>query len=342
MVGQVNERLNRASEEEATLAYVVLFDADDDDKHCDADCVPTLDSVKKYLIDIKIDVKKLLDLLVKMSVIFSHNLAADDGLHKLLVMPYTQEEENWIQFQFRLISEAYESVSAGEYLLNEFTMLSLGVPLSKNYFSSVTAVGLERISRMCKTQPAYADLPVFERARILEERSFLGFCLLGCKADSCKTGMEQLQLGFGIFDQDLWKERFKSVFSKQEVRKIGFLESAVDMSRAMTTEQKIAWSDNVERVANVVEDPFNYSAIMLLVLTLPDDSTKSISRLHFSYKNLVTRRHESKNLESDFGNEFSKVLNGLFELKNILNNVQSKLLSLAVSQQPKTSHNISG
>ena len=95
------------------MAYVVLFDADDD-KHCDADCAPTLDAVKKYLIDIKFDVKKLLDLLVKMSVIFSHNLAADDGLHKLLVMPYTQEEENWIQFQFRLINEAYASVSAGE------------------------------------------------------------------------------------------------------------------------------------------------------------------------------------------------------------------------------------
>ena len=127
------------------------------------------------MIDIKFDVKKLLDLLVKMSVIFSHNLAADDGLHKLLVMPYTQEEENWIQFQFRLINEAHASVSAGEYLMNEFTMFSLGVPLSKNYFSSMTAVCLERISRMSKTQPSYAELPVFERARILEERSFLGF-----------------------------------------------------------------------------------------------------------------------------------------------------------------------
>jgi hypothetical protein len=117
--------------------------------------------------------------------------------------------------QLRLIGDAYFSVPVGEYILNEFAMFSLGVPLSKNYFTGVTAIAFERIRRMCCTQPGYADLPAADRQRIFMERSFDTFCLIACKLKSCKTGHEQLNLGLGRVDESFWREKFDTVFQYQ-------------------------------------------------------------------------------------------------------------------------------
>jgi len=119
-------------------------------------------------------------------------------------------------------------VPAGEYLLNEFTMFSLGVPLSKNYFATITSLGSERLFRMSKTESAFTALPVSEQSRIFVERSSLAFCLIACKVDGCANGLEQLQLGFGMTDEKAWKDRYEKVFLKQEVKKLGFLESCSD------------------------------------------------------------------------------------------------------------------
>ena len=50
-----------------------------------------------------------------------------------IVMPYTEEEECWLNRQFGLLDQAHGSVKWGEEIIKEFMMYSLEVPVSKNF-----------------------------------------------------------------------------------------------------------------------------------------------------------------------------------------------------------------
>ena len=82
-------------------------------------------------------------------------------------MPYTREEESWLQNQIRIINEAYLSLPAGQDLIEEFTMYSLGVPLSKSLAASGMSMIYERVTRMCRSQPEFNRLPPKHQEPIL-------------------------------------------------------------------------------------------------------------------------------------------------------------------------------
>jgi hypothetical protein len=58
----------------------------------------------------------------------------------------------------------------GEEMLEEFTLFSLGVPLSKRYFTAATSIALARVLRMSHVLPEFAALTIPEQGPIL--RSF--------------------------------------------------------------------------------------------------------------------------------------------------------------------------
>ena len=317
---------------ESALVCLLLFNSDKSSK----DSSPKLKSeLQELLSDIKFDTKTFVELLVQMAVAFSYVLVDiddNDAELKSVSLPYTEEEEKWLQHEIELIDEAYQSVPIGEYVMNEFMMYSLGVPLSKNYFAAATSIGLERIFRMSKTQSAFSEIPAFERTRIFGERSLLAWCLTACKFDSCKTGMDQLRLGFGLLDKSYWKERFELVFSNREVKKVGFLECSYELQKLLTNEQKSIWSSVVDIVSRVTEDNVVYGLVMLIVMTFPDDSTKSLTELHSRLRILMKRRLISKakfDPEVDFpgtqdpDETVARVLSGLLQLRNILKIVNS-------------------
>ncbi len=76
--------------------------------------------------------------LSRMAVFSAFNISWNHhqfGLSSLsqLVLPYTEEEESWLDQQFRLLDEAHGSVSFGEDTTREFMLYSLDVPVSKTY-----------------------------------------------------------------------------------------------------------------------------------------------------------------------------------------------------------------
>ena len=50
-----------------------------------------------------------------------------------IIMPYTEEEESWLNRQFQLLEKAHMSVGFGLETIREFMMYSLEVPVSKNF-----------------------------------------------------------------------------------------------------------------------------------------------------------------------------------------------------------------
>jgi hypothetical protein len=48
-----------------------------------------------------------------------------------MVMPYTEEEECWVNSQFKFVGEAFRSVTLGDEFIRENLNYSLGVPVSR-------------------------------------------------------------------------------------------------------------------------------------------------------------------------------------------------------------------
>ena len=160
-------------ERQAILAYLVLF-------RCDANLVQdgiTLGNIlrkKDKMFEKFVSCRKsgltlqdFYELSIQMSIFCSHNI--DWSMFKKpnsdvlpiesVIMPYTREEESWLQNQIRIINEAYLSLPAGQDMIEEFTMYSLGVPLSKSLAASGMSMIYERVTRMCRSQPEFNRLP---------------------------------------------------------------------------------------------------------------------------------------------------------------------------------------
>jgi len=160
-------------ESRAIISYLILFDFDDKLILSNRDALIKMASKKQELFEkcfgknSNITMKDLMNALVKMSVFGAYNIMWDDivlpakspslaGIK--MVMAYTDEEEAWLNKQLQHYNDAYLSVPMGEEILKEAMMNSLGVPLSKTFFTKNFAIYLERFWRIVKHNPELTNL----------------------------------------------------------------------------------------------------------------------------------------------------------------------------------------
>ena len=108
---------------------------------------------------------------------------------------------------------AFHSVPIGEDLLKEFSMYSLGVPLSKSYMKNGLSMGMERVWRMLRIHQEFSNLTTLNQLDILACQGFAVLSVLLIKFSSFDTGIEQLRYAFSRYDEELWNESFKPVFN---------------------------------------------------------------------------------------------------------------------------------
>ena len=250
-------------------------------------------------------------------------------------MPYTQEEECWLQNQIQEVEAAYQSVPIGEELLEEFTMFSLGVPLSKSYLKSVMSLGLERARRMFQAQPQFTVLPTKYQLDILLQRGLVIMCVFLCKVSSFDNGMEQLRYGFSQNDEEIWNRKFEAVFKKKELKTLGLFESSYELPFLLSKEQNRCLQKIFEAVPTLLKDPLVYGFILLLTLSKPIEGANSmdnLSKLNSNYKLLMQRRISSSLSKSKVKNPqevIQKVSLSLTQLEQMA----AILQMLAVAQQ---------
>jgi hypothetical protein len=210
-------------------------------------------------------------------------------------MPYTQEEEGWLNYQICQMETAFRSVSIGEELLNEFTMYSLGVPLSKSYMKTALSFGMERVWRMFKTHSEFTSLPTVYQGDILAQRGMVVLCILLVKFGSYDTGIEQLQFAFSQYDEEIWNGRFKLVFEKTELQKLGVFESSYELPVLLTHQQKVQMLHILDAASLLLKDPLVYGLILLLTVSEPGQELAMgpLAQLNSKYKILMQRRFSS-------------------------------------------------
>jgi hypothetical protein len=211
-----------------------------------------------------------------------------------VVMPYTREEEGWLNEQLQLMDEAYRSLPMGEDFIEEFMMFSLDVPLSKHYLQTATAMGLERIRRISKTQEEFLDLPSKVHSGLLIKNSLKALSLVICKAENCADGAEQLKMSFSSSDEKHWKEKYETVFGGKKLKKMSFMETSDDLQLLLSDKEKKEICAIFSNVSNLTKDPVIYGLLILLILTKPEESLSGrqqhLAKLNSKYKILMERR----------------------------------------------------
>ena len=93
-------------------------------------------------------------------------------------MSYTDEEERWLKLQSSHVDEAFRTVPIGDEMLNEFSMYSLGVPLSRRYMKSVFSITLERMWRVLRVHPEFQELSGQAQREVMEANGSLGLAVM--------------------------------------------------------------------------------------------------------------------------------------------------------------------
>jgi hypothetical protein len=179
-------------------------------------------------------------------------------------MPYTQEEEKWLEHQFDLIDTAYQSVSLGEELLQELMEYFQGTPLSIHFCSSAAAIGRERVWRIARTQE---DLPL---SRYSDDGFQMAFALFACKFEACRTSLEQVQCASGYRDEELWKSKYGSLVFKRPLKKLTLFDPLLQYKTYFSDAEKSEMNETFAALAAIIQDPILYGLMVLLAVTLSD------------------------------------------------------------------------
>ena len=208
----------------AVLAYAILFDCDESLKLTSfvevKEAGAHVELILQSCSDSYTSLNELKALFAQMAVFCAYNIAWDnsqiceengtvctaDPSFKLfsgfdLVMTYTQEEELWLDKQFKHMEEAFRSVTIGDEIMNEFFMYSLGVPLSKKYMKNVVTLTLERMWRVFNIHQEFRELPVSTQRQLMAKNGPYGLAVMICRYENCPQGMQQIKEGFGELDE---------------------------------------------------------------------------------------------------------------------------------------------
>jgi hypothetical protein len=290
-------------EEQALLAFVVLFDHDITTKLSNQSAIFDINSDNQSFLQSynpSLTVQHLTSSLLKMAVFSSYNISWNDGAdsteniaRQVVDIKYTQNEELWILMQVQQVEDAFRSVPIGEEILEEFTMVSLGVPLSKHFLTEVIALGMERAWRVFQTQTEFNDLSTALQCEMKHDRVSSLLATIIARSESFATGTEQLQFAFGQLDQNRWADKFNQVFASSQLQKVGFLKSAMELPVFQLANRSNVTQTILSDASALANDRMIWGIMMLLLVTTPMDdfnSSHPMAILNSQYQFVLSRR----------------------------------------------------
>ena len=295
-------------EEKSILTNLILFDHDEAARLTDEALVGEILRSNRSLFeesfvrasDDGVDITTLSATLIEMADFCAKNvhwdrrddfrIRASDKTDKIpAYQPYTLEEEKWLRSQFRMMDEANRSVAMGEKLTQEFLSCSAGMGhLPAGHMPEVFAVLKERAWRVSRIHPEFATMSEDDQSRFLEANVTLCQALLAVRAESCSTGIEQLQDGFGEADERLWREKYLPYIAnpagirKMELAKDPSIPSEILMQHRILVDKLQVLTSSVDM----------FKLNMLIVLTRPPVSgaNPNMDEVHRRYMTLLKRR----------------------------------------------------
>jgi len=299
----------------AIMSYAMLFDFDGETNFTDPVAVQQIRQEADSFVrsrGVLDNFEKLKSVLREMAAFCAYNISWDDyhseagsGVVSVvdddqncqfpwfkLVMSYTDEEERWLKLQSSHVDEAFRTVAIGDEMLNEFSMYSLGVPLSRRYMKSVVSITLERMWRVLRVHPEFQELSSQAQREVMAANGPLGLAVMICRYESL-CGIQQIREGLGELDETRWAENYLPAFQNlDKVRKMRMKDVVAEMSVTLSQEQLNDYYRILGILGPLVTDPVLYKLLLLLVLLKPLDSRWKIAEPHAKYLMISRRRAE--------------------------------------------------
>lgn len=300
-------------EEDALISYLFLF-------HCNESM--TLSDPHKLSLHKNacllmsslvpaLNLQELTGVLTDMSVFFAYNfqwqsqesfgnVGKKGDAFKNLVIPFTNEEELWLNKQCVEFVDTVRSVSLGADLINEFVMFTFDVPLSRGFFSSGMAAFMERSRRIFNSNPDIHNLglclnDVLELWNCNRYNTQTMFTL---QNQACSTGLQQLQVVMGEFDEHLWQTQYVPLLKTTNLKKITMTNTVNTSSISMDKNTLEKYENSLNDVLYLAKDSSLYKLTFLVLLSTPPvewleqqtPARKRLSQLHSKYLMLLKRR----------------------------------------------------
>jgi hypothetical protein len=106
------------------------------------------------------------------------------------------------------------------------------------------------------------------------------------KAENCVNGIEQLQEGFGEFDETKWRTDFMPFFENPEQ----INKNSIRDTNQFLPEEEAEFFGYVRAGKAVVNDPLLYKLNLLYILTQPQTAASPMAGIHKHYEMLIRRR----------------------------------------------------
>lgn len=305
---------NPGIELRAIMSFAMLFDFDNETRFSDPDAVRQVRNEADSLVrsrGVMDNFEELKSVLRKMAAFCAYNISWDDYHSEAngavsvaeddqscqfpwfkLVMSYTDEEERWLKLQSSHVDEAFRTVPIGDEMLNEFSMYSLGVPLSRRYMKSVFSITLERMWRVLRVHPEFQELSGQAQREVMEANGSLGLAVMISRYESL-CGIQQIREGLGELDEARWRENYLPAFQNlDKVRRMRMKDVVAEMSVNLSQDQLNDYYRILGVLGPLVSDPILYKLLLLLVLLKPLDSRWKIAETHSKYLMISQRRAE--------------------------------------------------
>ncbi len=284
-------------EQKGVITFIILFDSDEDtNKHYS-------DLYQSYIKSCEdcLDPSDLSKILVEMAAFCSQNISWDNhdegtgqevnkvSNFSLFGTIYTKEDELWIDQQFKQINEAFRSVSAGEKMMKDFLDFTSGIsPLPEDHMPMFFRIMLERMHRVLKIHPEFQALPEENQRTLMARNGPLALAMGLIQAENCSRGLEQLHIGSGELNEQIWKDDFLPMI--ENPGQINKMSLAKDSS---IPQDKIRpYLSLAEKLSVLTNDPELYKLNLLVILTRQRDPLENptLVQVHNRYVTLLQRR----------------------------------------------------
>ena len=206
------------------------------------------------------------------------------------VISYTIEEELWLNKQVRTVNETIRSVSFDDKFVKQYFLHAKGEPLPDDHMPGFFKTTLERLWRITMIHPEFMDLSVKRRSEQMDANAPLALAMMIVKAENCANAVDQLQEGFGEFDEVICRSDFLPFFDNpEEIKK-----NSIRDTNQFYPDEEVEFFGLVESGKVLVDDPVLYKLNLLYILTRPSSltSTSAMAGIHKNYEMMIRRRIE--------------------------------------------------
>lgn len=206
---------------------------------------------------------------------------------KYLTVPYTREEESWLNFQLDKFNRVWSSVNLGENIINASVKFSMGNPLPAAIVKSFASVTINRYWLLLKSHPAVQKLKVTQRELLWKSNYMLVATLALVRMELSQDGIEQIAVSCSQADKDYLSVLMKQNGADYQHQKVSLLTPNVEDTEFVKAMKK----EYLRLVGNVGQFAQNATMFRMFSIILLFSGSPLVSQTHREYISAVRRMY---------------------------------------------------